>query len=565
MAEALRALVTAGGTREPIDDVRVITNLSTGRFGRALADALAACGVETQILGGQVLKETPLADGVGLEVFGSFADLDVRLFRLIAAQRPDIVLMAAAVSDYSPERFVGKLSSQADEQQLFLRRNPKLLARLRKACGPDCSLVGFKLMSGVEPAVLEATARAQLFANDLDVCVANDLAHLGDAQHPVLAVVAEGTFSIEGAREDVAARLVELLLTRRAARRLPSTTLGALAEHPALVRRPVSLEGLEAFLCARIPGLDCLVLSDAALVLDALPSACTAPPCSQEAGEQLYAEVAAARLRGAWQGPGFAVRLPSGGVLLGLEAAQRQQLIEDWPRLLELEPKRWRAWQGQPAAMLRAGELVGLWATSPQAISFGVHPDWRGEGLGDVALELLSADERELRVARRDADWFVARGCRELDGDVEEVVLALPHADDGCGLAASVCLYHVPSGDVLLGRRLVGPWPGYWAFPGGRVEDGESLLQAALRELTEETLVSAPSNHWYARNTVFVSGTPGRRFAVTNFCILCMDRPEPQPSAELEARWLPLSEARRLRPMAAGTRRVLRRLQLPAP
>ncbi|MFT4624445.1 MAG: phosphopantothenoylcysteine decarboxylase/phosphopantothenate--cysteine ligase, partial [Myxococcota bacterium] len=97
------AVITAGGTSEPIDDVRVVTNLSTGRFGAQLANALAEAGVRVTLLASHALASHPewVHPEVDLVPFGAFTDLR-RALHAACDDRPDLVLMAAAVSDYAP-------------------------------------------------------------------------------------------------------------------------------------------------------------------------------------------------------------------------------------------------------------------------------------------------------------------------------------------------------------------------------------------------------------------------------------------------------------------------------
>lgn len=238
MAASLHALVTAGGTREPIDDVRVIANLSRGRFGAAIAHALVERGVTTTLLGSAQLLERPreLDHRLAVYPFHAFADLRGALDRLLTERPPDLVFMAAAIADYSPVRQTGKISSDEEELVLRLRKNPKLLAGLRAKCGPDAFLVGFKLLSGVTPAELHTVARRQIKDHGLDLTVANDFARLTEDDHPVVLVTPEGgSIPLDGPRDEVAARLVDFALRRaRVTRfRTEAGAAGAAPDRPA--------------------------------------------------------------------------------------------------------------------------------------------------------------------------------------------------------------------------------------------------------------------------------------------------------------------------------------------
>jgi phosphopantothenoylcysteine decarboxylase/phosphopantothenate--cysteine ligase len=218
MPQTLRALVTAGGTQEPIDDVRVITNRSRGFFGEAICKALLAAHVETTLLGSKDVVSRVAAKYPALhcESFTNFKSIDARL----ASYRDnpfDLVFMAAAIADYSPLPIEGKISSEQDELVIRLKKNPKLIARLRQDYGLRCFLVGFKLLSQVSEQTLIEVGRAQLAKNQLDLTVANDLARLHGSEHPIVLLTSSGeTLHIEGERHNVATRLVAESLQRRA-------------------------------------------------------------------------------------------------------------------------------------------------------------------------------------------------------------------------------------------------------------------------------------------------------------------------------------------------------------
>src|SRR5690606_3948183 len=97
--------------------------------------------------------------------------------------------------------------------------------------------------------------------------------------------------------------------------------------------------------------------------------------------------------------------------------------------------------------------------------------------------------------------------------------------------AASICLVDAVSGQVLLGQRKVGPWAGSWAFPGGRIEDGESALAAGRRELAEETGIELPAIPPSRRVELFV-GADGHAFHLTCFVVPVLSRPAPVESDE---------------------------------
>jgi phosphopantothenoylcysteine decarboxylase/phosphopantothenate--cysteine ligase len=167
----LRVLVTAGGTREPIDSVRFVGNRSSGRMGFALAE-------EAAVLGAAV---TVIAANVGLARHPGVRYVDVstaaELKRACAAEFPqsDVLLMAAAVADYRPSAPAGtKLKKDRSEAlTIELERTPDIITGLASARRPGQTIVGFAAEHG-EGAI--AYGRDKLARKGLDAVVVNDIA-----------------------------------------------------------------------------------------------------------------------------------------------------------------------------------------------------------------------------------------------------------------------------------------------------------------------------------------------------------------------------------------------------
>ena len=128
-----RVLIIAGSTQESIDDIRVITNRSSGETGVELAKAAYERGAEVDLWMGRC--EVRLPEHLAVTRFESFKDLEALLDNV----DHDIVLVPAAVSDYTPDRTEGKLSSDEEVITVSLRRNPKLIDTIRAQV-----VVGFK-------------------------------------------------------------------------------------------------------------------------------------------------------------------------------------------------------------------------------------------------------------------------------------------------------------------------------------------------------------------------------------------------------------------------------------
>jgi phosphopantothenoylcysteine decarboxylase/phosphopantothenate--cysteine ligase len=166
----LRVLVTAGGTREPIDSVRFVGNRSSGRMGFALAEEAAALGASV----------TVIAANVGLERSSRIRYVDVATAAELKAAceaefaASDVLLMAAAVADYRPsEAAAAKLKKDRSETlTLTLERTDDIISALAAARRPEQTLVGFAAEHG-EGAV--AYGREKLRRKGLDAVVVNDI------------------------------------------------------------------------------------------------------------------------------------------------------------------------------------------------------------------------------------------------------------------------------------------------------------------------------------------------------------------------------------------------------
>jgi phosphopantothenoylcysteine decarboxylase/phosphopantothenate--cysteine ligase len=170
----MRILVTAGATREPIDEVRFVSNVSTGATGAALADALLELGHSVALLRGQgAAAPRSVAD---VETFTSCADLLDRLRFRLANGSFDAVAMTAAVADYRPDfAQSGKIRSDADEIAVRLVRNPKILPQIKGLSPRPLLVVGFKFTVGADAAARQAAVSAQWAAGGVDATVHNDL------------------------------------------------------------------------------------------------------------------------------------------------------------------------------------------------------------------------------------------------------------------------------------------------------------------------------------------------------------------------------------------------------
>ncbi len=166
----LRVLVTAGGTREPIDAVRFVGNRSSGRMGVALAAAAQARGAEVTLVAANLAVDAP--DGVTVRRVGSAAELGEACRREFP--HCDVLVMAAAVADFTPATAApGKLKKAGrDGLMIELVPAPDVLGGLAAERSAGQTLVGFAAEHG--PGML-AYAREKLERKGLDLVVANDV------------------------------------------------------------------------------------------------------------------------------------------------------------------------------------------------------------------------------------------------------------------------------------------------------------------------------------------------------------------------------------------------------
>ncbi len=167
--QGLPVLVTAGGTREPIDSVRYVGNSSSGRMGFALAAGAAARGAQVTLIAANVALPAP--PGVRVVSVGTADELKAAAEREFAGAQ--VLLMAAAVADFAPVAAEGKIKKGGrDRLELVLEPTPDVLSALSGARRPGQTLVGFAAEHGAEG--LEH-ARGKLAAKGLDAVVFNDI------------------------------------------------------------------------------------------------------------------------------------------------------------------------------------------------------------------------------------------------------------------------------------------------------------------------------------------------------------------------------------------------------
>jgi phosphopantothenoylcysteine decarboxylase/phosphopantothenate--cysteine ligase len=179
-----RVVVSAGGTREPLDPVRFLGNRSSGKQGYALAQVAAARGAAVTLVSANV--SLPAPDGVEVVAVGTALELQDAVTR--AAKEADVVVMAAAVADFRPKDYAAAkikkthaatADGSPDESAptIELVRNPDILAGLveGRAAAERPLIVGFAAETGDATGSVTDLARAKLARKGCDLLVANEV------------------------------------------------------------------------------------------------------------------------------------------------------------------------------------------------------------------------------------------------------------------------------------------------------------------------------------------------------------------------------------------------------
>jgi phosphopantothenate---cysteine ligase (CTP) len=238
----MNVLVTGGGTSAPIDDVRTITNVSSGRFAASITESclqrdaqvwhLHAPSAQLPLLRSarfDLDTANPAAELDRLSRLerdwkatrdrlhlvplrtGTVADYAETLKHVLKTQSIDVAFLAMAVSDYEPTPLTGKVSSEEDLLVVRCHRTPKVI-RFVRDWSPSVYLVGFKLLSRVTTAELIRQAGVAGRINRADLTVANDLQSLVAGQHTVHLVRPDYPAETLAPGPDLADRLVSRVL-----------------------------------------------------------------------------------------------------------------------------------------------------------------------------------------------------------------------------------------------------------------------------------------------------------------------------------------------------------------
>jgi phosphopantothenoylcysteine decarboxylase / phosphopantothenate---cysteine ligase len=220
--DGLRVLVTAGGTREPIDSVRYVGNRSSGRMGIAIAAEAVRRGAEVTLIAANVSVEVP--EGVFVVRVQTAAELEEAARAAFADA--DVLVMAAAVADFRPATTVEDKIKKTGRDSLALELEPTtdVLSTLAQVRRPGQTLVGFAAEHGGDPA---AHGRMKLDRKRVDAVVVNDISDpaigFESDQNEVTIVTAAGARQVpRGPKTAVAAAIVDAVEELRSRTETPA-------------------------------------------------------------------------------------------------------------------------------------------------------------------------------------------------------------------------------------------------------------------------------------------------------------------------------------------------------
>lgn len=227
----MKLLITSGGTSEKIDQVRSITNHSTGKLSALIAESFLTQGDQVTLVTTQNAVKPAAHPNLTIQIIENVQDLLETMQSLVKTH--DVLIHSMAVSDYTPiymagfdqitasqdlteflnkTNVQGKISSQDDYQVLFLKQTPKIISQVKK-WNPNIRLIGFKLLVDVSKEELLTVARASLAKNQAEIIVANDLYDISNNQHHAY-LVKENSVIEANTKEEIAQQLVTHIHTK---------------------------------------------------------------------------------------------------------------------------------------------------------------------------------------------------------------------------------------------------------------------------------------------------------------------------------------------------------------
>jgi phosphopantothenoylcysteine synthetase/decarboxylase len=220
----MKVLLTSGGTKTAIDEVRYVGNMSKGTFGCHICETLLESSHNVTFLYAKDSK-CPHKISINLNTtskkeafniienrknmlsfikknyspieYNDFDDYELKLEYCLTKNQYDVVILAAAVSDFKPIKSEGKISSDLNELNIKMQATPKLIKEV-KGFQPDTMLVGFKLLVGSNNEQLIAAMKKQALSTGADLVVGNDLRDIRSNNHSLTIYMHNPTIRTNG-------------------------------------------------------------------------------------------------------------------------------------------------------------------------------------------------------------------------------------------------------------------------------------------------------------------------------------------------------------------------------
>lgn len=204
-----RVLVTAGATREYIDPIRYITNASSGRMGVAIAEEAELRGAEVTLIRTRGSVPSFVENQIEVETVEEMLEA---IERELKAKRYDVVVLAAAVSDFRVKEKAKVKIKSGKPLTLELEPTPKIIDRVKKL-QPSVFLVGFKAETGLSEEEMINAARKQIERAGSDLVIANTLRAFGSEKNEVLLVTRDSAKKLpKMGKRELAERLWDEIL-----------------------------------------------------------------------------------------------------------------------------------------------------------------------------------------------------------------------------------------------------------------------------------------------------------------------------------------------------------------
>jgi phosphopantothenoylcysteine decarboxylase / phosphopantothenate---cysteine ligase len=200
-----KILIIGGATIEPIDDIRLLTNRSSGKTAISLARNAFERGADVELWYGHATESVP--SYVSYKKYETVADL-LRLTKNIRSQQYDIVIVCAAIANYTPRKQKGKIPSGKEKLSVEFSQAPILLGSLRSHV-PHAKLIAFKAEE--KKADVKRKTQQLLKKYHLDGAVGNTLAGFGSKENEILLLTTKGKSTwMKGKKEELASAILDL-------------------------------------------------------------------------------------------------------------------------------------------------------------------------------------------------------------------------------------------------------------------------------------------------------------------------------------------------------------------